>query len=115
MISAFQSHEFGFGLLITPKQLVEINESRRGKYYVDEAAAIAKRGSKVKKPLTCSPLAVKFEYGANNEGYWSYDHMELQLEDCVDCIKVIATQFDVMFLFDHSCGNDKQRKHLENE
>jgi hypothetical protein len=110
MISAFQSHEFGFGLLITPKQLVEINESRRGKYYVDEAAAIAKRGSKVKKPLTCSPLAVKFEYGANNEGYWSYDHMVLQLEDCVECIKVIASQFDVMFLFDHSCGPDKQRE-----
>ncbi len=51
-------------------------------YYVDEAAAIAKRGAKEKQPLTCSPCVVEFEYGANNEGYWSYDHMVLQLRYC---------------------------------
>jgi hypothetical protein len=31
---------------MTPEQLVKINKSGRGKYYVDEAATITKRGSK---------------------------------------------------------------------
>jgi hypothetical protein len=53
---------------------------------------------------------VEFDYGANNEGYWSYDHMVLQLEDCVDCLKVLAPHFDSLFLFDHSCCHDKQRE-----
>jgi len=60
--------------------------------------------------LRSSPFIVEFDYGANNEGYWSYDHMVLQLEDCVDCLKVLAPQFDYLFLFDHSCGHDKQRE-----
>ena len=57
-----------------------------------------------------SPFVVEFEYGANSKGYWSYAHMVLQLEDCVDCLQVIAPQFDYLFLFDHSCGHDKQRE-----
>ncbi len=31
MISAFQSHEFGFGMNITDEELHKINETRRGK------------------------------------------------------------------------------------
>ncbi len=33
-----------------------------------------------------------------------------QLEDCMDSLKVLAPQFDYLFLFDHSCGHDKQRE-----
>jgi hypothetical protein len=36
--------------------------------------------------------------------------MVLQFEVCVDCLQVIAPQFDYLFLFDHSCGHDKQRE-----
>jgi hypothetical protein len=110
MISALQSREFGFGLEINDDMLERINETRRGKKYMDESAAVAKRGTAEKKDLKTSPFVVEFEYGANNEGYWCYEHMVLQLEDCVDCIKVIAPQFDYLFLFDHSCGHDKQRE-----
>jgi hypothetical protein len=110
MISAFQSREFGFGMNITDEELQKINETRRGKKYADEAAAIAKRGTADKKDLKHSPFIIEFEYGANNEGYWSYEHMVLHLEDCVDCVKVLVPQFDYLFLFDHSCGHDKQRE-----
>jgi hypothetical protein len=34
----------------------------------------------VKKDLLSSPFIVEFEYLANYEGYWYYEHMVLQLE-----------------------------------
>lgn len=34
-------------------------------------------------------FCVEFEYGISGEGYLIYDHMVLQLQDCVDCCKVI--------------------------
>jgi hypothetical protein len=67
----------------------EINESRRGKNYVDLDAAIAVHGQVGKKDLKQSPFVVIFELGVNNEGYWTYNYMSVQFEDCVDCVKVI--------------------------
>jgi hypothetical protein len=34
------------------------------------------------------------EYGANNDGYWTYEAMVLQLEDCVDYLQVLYLMFD---------------------
>jgi hypothetical protein len=45
----------------------------------------------------------------NNQGYWDYVHMIIQLEDCIDVVKTLHPEFDFMFLFDHSCGYDRQR------
>ncbi|KAI2490891.1 hypothetical protein MHU86_23687 [Fragilaria crotonensis] len=37
--------------------------------------------------------------------------MVLQLEDCVDVLNVKYPQeYDFLFLFDHSCGHDRQRE-----
>jgi hypothetical protein len=36
--------------------------------------------------------------------------MVLQLEDCVDILNVKYPQYDFLFLFDHSCGHDRQRE-----
>jgi hypothetical protein len=101
MITAFQ-----FGLEISDEDLKRINESRRGKHYLDEKAAKAEMGTGEKKDLLSRPFVVEFEYGANYEGYWCYEHLVLQLEDCVDCLKVISSQFKFLFMFDHSCGHD---------
>mmetsp|Transcript_26808 Transcript_26808/g.33053 ORF Transcript_26808/g.33053 Transcript_26808/m.33053 type:complete len:391 (+) Transcript_26808:1059-2231(+) len=49
----------------------------------------------------------ELEYGSNKEGYWTYDNMVLQLEDCIDCIKCLYPDYDFMFLFDHSNGHDR--------
>jgi hypothetical protein len=35
--------------------------------------------------------------------------MILQLEDCLDVLKTLHPQYDFLFLFDHSCGHDKQQ------
>jgi hypothetical protein len=109
MISAFQSREFGFGLHMSEQELALVNEYRRDKKYQDEEAAKAKRGDAKKKPLTKSPFILEFEYGASGEGYWVYEHMVLQLEDCTDCLKVLYPEHEFLFLLDHSCGHDRQR------
>lgn len=108
MISAFQSRETGFGVQISRIQMEEINETRRGKTYVDLDAALAIHGQVAKKDLKESPFVVSFELGMNNEGYWTYNHMSIQFEDCVDCLKVIYPQFDFVFMFDHSQGHAKK-------
>jgi hypothetical protein len=112
MISAFQSREFGFGVDVSPDQLEEINIIRRNQKYKDERAAIEAGGLKDarKKPLTSSPFVRFFEYGADQDGYWNYQHMVLQLEDCDDVITNLYPQYDFVFLFDHSSGHDKQRE-----
>jgi hypothetical protein len=110
MISAFQSREFGFGIPLTEEQLNEINRYREGQTYVDEEAAMATRQTKTKKPLTISPFIQEFEYGQSNQGYWTYQWMVCQLDDCVDVLNVIfGEQYEFLFLFDHSCGHDKKR------
>ena len=87
-----------------------VNEFRRGKKYVDQQAARDKLGSADKKDLKDSPFVREFEYGANNDGYWQYEWMVLQLEDCVDVVKAIHnSEFEFLFLFDHSCGHDRKQ------
>ena len=56
-------------------------------------------------------------YGTANEGYWNYEHMILQLDDCVNILKCLCPQYDFLFLFDQLCGHHKQREdglHVEN-
>jgi hypothetical protein len=36
--------------------------------------------------------------------------MVLQMEDCVDVMKVLHPEVDVLLLFDHSCGSDRQQE-----
>ena len=68
-----------------------------------------------KKTLTVSQKAgakintffCELEYGANLDGYWTYKHMMIQLEDCQDILMAIyGDKYEYVFLFDHSCGHD---------
>jgi hypothetical protein len=73
-------------------------------------AAMDTRKTEFKEALTPSPFFREFEYGQNADGYWTYQHMVLQLEDCVDILNVKYPQYDFLFLFDHSCGHNRQRE-----
>jgi hypothetical protein len=42
MVSAFQSREMGFGVIITEEQLKKINEKRKGAHYFDATADCSK-------------------------------------------------------------------------
>ena len=89
MLSGFVSREFGFEMALTTEQLQRVNAERLGKKYKDESAAKKKRGSEFKQPLTMSPFVLEFAYGASAEGYWTYDSMVLQLEDCADVVTAL--------------------------
>ena len=115
MVSALQSCEFGIGFQkLTDIEVTEINNKMcRGKRYFDEEAARKVKGSPVKDPLTIhfNPLITYFEYGANKEGYWSYEHLIVQPEDCLDILKVLYSpeKYEFNILVDHSCGHDIQQ------
>ena len=110
MLSVFQSREFGFGMPLTEAQLTIINNYRLNKKYTDEAAASLLRGKPDKEPLKDSPFYRELEYGAALDGYWTYEHMSLQLEDCCDVLRALyGYDYDLAFLFDHSCGHDRKR------
>ena len=74
-----------------PAQFNEINAKRSNTQYTDVQAANKAGGCTdgFKKSLTKSPFVRQFEYGANINGYWNYNHMVLQLEDCVDVLKYL--------------------------
>ena len=110
MVSAFQSRKFGFVLPLNKNELMKVNEKRNGEKYVDGEAAILKQGTANKQPLTSSPFYVEFEYGANREGYWTYEHFVLQCKDVSDCLSVLYPKHEVHMCVDHSCGHDRQHE-----
>ena len=106
MLSAFTSRELGFGFDVPKETLAGVNKNRKGSKYSDETAAKIVYGKAEKHDLESSPFVVEFEYGQNKEGYWNYDHMVLQIEDCVDVLQYMYPNFDFVFLLDHSSGHD---------
>jgi hypothetical protein len=112
MVAAFQSCKFGFGMNLSKRELEIVNEHRRGKKYTDSTAALDILRCDDKKDLCDSPFVCYIEIGINNEGWWNYNQMVLQLEDCVDCVDCLKTLYptiNFIFLFDHSSGHTKKR------
>jgi hypothetical protein len=94
---------------INNNQLKEINARRHGNDYFDVIAATKVNDTSKKPALTVSLFVRLFEFGGRNN-YWMGNHMILQTEDCIDCLKTIfESQYDFVFLFDHSSGHTKKR------
>ena len=66
-------------------------------------------GKKEKEDLTKSPFVIEFNYGAQNKGYWLYEHFVLQCEDVADCLSILHPEVNVHFCVDHSYGHDCQQ------
>jgi len=109
MLSAFQSRDFGFGLPVPQDILDVVNEQCHQQNYCDTNAATEVFGCIKKKSLSESPFVQTITVGANNDGYWTSYHMAVQLEDCVDCLKIMYPGYEFVFLFDHSQGHVKKR------
>ena len=115
MVSALQSREFGFGFRpLTNEELKKVNELRKVGVYEDVNAALKVFSTAKKRCLTESDntFVREFSYGANKDGYWSYEHLIVQLEDCMDILKILFSEddYEIQFLVDHSCGHDRQRE-----
>ena len=109
MLSGFTLRELGFGFTIPPMALKEINAIRKTQKYSDETAALEINGTVMKPKLTTSPFLRFLQYGKNQSGYWTYNHMVLQMEDCVDCLKFLYPDFNFVFFMDHSNGHNRMR------
>ena len=111
MVSALQSREFGFGLReLSEEEWKKVNDHRASQEYLDKDAAKMIQGSAKKKPLESDPFKQYFQYGAAKDGYWSYEHLVCQLEDCQDVMRVLYSDFAVRYNVDHSCGHDRQKE-----
>ena len=110
MVSAFISREFGYGFsLLSSGYLQKVNSFSEGQDYTCENAAMSKYGNMKKQKLTEQIFVKWLEYGASKEGYWNYDSMAIQIENCIDVLQVLFPQFDIVFLLDYSNGHDKIR------
>ena len=91
MILSFISREHGLIQEWNDDTLHRINEIRQGARYADEEAAMEVHGSSLKPLLSTgkSPFLTFFDYGKNKDGYWDYNHMVLQFEDVIDCLKIV--------------------------
>ena len=87
---------------ITGEQLEVINNIRVDTTYTDKEAASYLNGTKNKEILTESPFVRYPNYGAGKDGYWTYRHMVIQIEDCVNCLIFLYPQFQYQFELDHS-------------
>jgi hypothetical protein len=61
--------------------------------------------------LQKNPFVTEFEYGVGGQGYWDYNHMVRQMEDCIDVLHVLhgVDKYNYQFLYDHAPDHDKQR------
>jgi hypothetical protein len=109
MVSALVSRALGMGIDISVEQLQQVSSNREGAKYADEEAASYLFGSSDKKALESSPFVRYLEMGAGKDGYWTYRHMAIQIEDCIDCLLVLSPQFDYVFELDHSSGHAHER------
>ena len=107
MLSSFCSRELGYGFNPPKEVLQAVNDKRSSQEYADKDAARTKFGSSKKQKLVESPFTRELEYGMNNEGYWRYEDMVLQMEDCRDILVHMFPDYEFIFLFDHSNGHDR--------
>ena len=101
MVSAFVSRSFGVGLQLNEEELARVNERRRSErwgHYTEKKAAMEIYGSTKKKMITDKLTLVQFfDLGINEEGYWNYFHMALQIEDAFDVLSINFPEYDFFF------------------
>ncbi len=109
MISAFQSRELGFGMVLTKGQLDEVNFLRRGKKYIDkEAAKKVQRTWTRNWPFVQSICFIIWLRGIK----WRL--LELWLDGVAAwrlhrCFEMSLSTLWVSFPIRHSCGHNKQQ------
>ena len=115
MLSLIKYCEFGFGFgfrHVTDDQLRAINNRRcSSRNYVDHSVSIKVNGDIENKMFQYEDIFKSFvrgfEYVAKKYVYWSYEHLIIQLEDCINVMKgIYGNDFILKFMVDHSCGHD---------
>ena len=98
MVSAFVSREFGVGLKLNEEELQKVNARRASSDwsdYISKKEAIEVYGSTKKKKIDKTLTLIQyFDLGTNEEGYWNYNHVALQVEDVFDVLSIKYPSYD---------------------
>jgi hypothetical protein len=126
MVSASILRELGLGPELTDDQLPEIirrfrtgkeehvsKEDTIGLFGTAENQAITRR--KFAKDPVDSTFLKMFRHSQAHNGCWTHRHVKIQIEDLVDCLKVIFPNFGFLLLFDQSSGHTKKRGRVEHD
>ena len=99
MLSSFTLCESGYGFKHSDAIMKQVNDNSKGKQYSDKDAAEfrSSNGSAEKTYLDRSPFTCEFEYVCNNNRYWTYKCMVMQMEDSLNVSKVAFPYFDYIF------------------
>ena len=69
------------------------NQRCSSRNWVENSASIRVNGNIEKKMFQYEDIfnffVKKFEYGEKKDGYWSYEYLIIQLEDCIGVMKGI--------------------------
>lgn len=65
------------------------SNKRQNEEYEDKEAAVEVTRKSTKDRLLSTPFIRVFDPGQALDGYCSYNHMAVQTEDCMDCLKVL--------------------------
>ena len=114
MVSAFVSREFGAGLKLNEEELQKVNARRASSDwsdYISKKEAIEVYGSTKKKKIDKTLTLIQyFDLGMNEEGYWNYNHVALQVEDIFDVLSIKYPSYDFLFMLDQSSGHGRMRE-----
>jgi hypothetical protein len=120
MVSASILRELGLGPELTDDQLPEIiRRFRTGKEHVSKEDTIGLFGTAENQAITRRKFAKDpvdstflkmFRHSQAHNGCWTHRHVKIQIEDLVDCLKVIFPNFGFLLLFDQSSGHTKKRE-----
>ena len=93
-----------------PSVMSIFNMNRQRKNYKSEEDVTLIFNSATKKDLTNDPTLRYFKAGVNKDVYWNSSYAKKKLEDVLDFLVVIFSQFDFKLLCDQSSGHCKVRE-----
>ena len=83
---------------MTEEELTRFNRTRLGKNDVGlDAAKLLCNSEGLTHPIknASNLFFIEFQYGSGaiSKGEWSYNNLVLQIEDCVDCLKLLYPEY----------------------
>ena len=102
IISTQMPRSFGIGIKLNKDELDKVNKRRRSEkwcHYIKKSVAIEIYGNTKKKDIDDPLTLVRFfDLGINEEGYWNYFHIALQIEDAFNVLSVKYPNFNFFLI-----------------
>ena len=86
--------------------LDSISKKHKNKVYGRNDSAMSVYGSHRKNKLIDTHQMIRyFDMEVQDDGYWNFNHMALQNEDCVDVLREMYPSYDIYLLMNQSSSH----------